>query len=171
MIKLKELLKPKPKFVGVIAAYVNEFEDKGLVAIKDEVPSNLKYSGEAYHICPFSKKDIQAVLDGKTIPYPPKKVLSWSVTTGGIIEVKQNLEADSPGKFNNALVLKQKITKDKCIVDVEAFIDKYEGAISDTQYADYESEEEVITINFLTKLDKTMLDGYFLDGKGTEYNK
>jgi hypothetical protein len=166
MIKLKDIL--KEDFKQVVATYVNNFQDKGLVSVKDQIPNNLKYAGIAYHICPFSKKDIQAVINGETISYPAKKILSWSKSIKGLTNTLHNLQTDSPGKFNNALIIKQKITKDKCIVDIPAFAAEYEGIISNTQYANYKEEEEVITVNFLTTISKDMVDGYVLNGKATK---
>lgn len=166
MIRLKDIL--KEDFTQVVATYVNNLQDKGLINIKDQIPDNLKYVGVAYHVCPFSKKDVQAVVEGKTISYPAKKILSWSKSMKGLSQAVYNLQADFPGKFNNALIIKQKITKDKCIVDVTAFATQYEDMISDTQYADYEKEEEVITVNFLTTISKKMVDGYILNGKASK---
>lgn len=163
MIKLKNLLKEDYK--QVIASYVNDFKDRGLSKIKNAVPADLKYEGPAFHLCTLPKKSVLAILEGKSIPYPPKKVLSWAKTIEGLSEAYYNLSQDFPSKYAHGVIIKGKITKDQCIVDVGAFADTYPDIVSDTQYADYALEEEVITMNLLTTINKGMLDGYILDGK------
>lgn len=163
MIKLKNLLKEDYK--QVVASYVNDFEDRGLSKIKNEVPADLKYEGPAFHLCPLPKKSVLAILEGKSVPYPPKKVLSWAKTMEGLTEAYYNLSQDFPSKYAHGVIIKRKITKDQSIVDVEAFADMHPDIISDTQYADYALEEEVVTTNFLTTITKQMLDGYILDGE------
>jgi len=51
---------------------------------------------------------------------------------------------------------------------VAAFAKMYPDVISNG-YSDLADEEEVITINFLTTINKKMLDGYFLNGTGTKF--
>lgn len=166
MIQLKHLL--NEDYIQVVANYVNDFEDTGLLKVKSKIPDDLKYQGPAYHLCTLPKKHVLAVLEGKSIPYPTKKVLSWAKTIEGLTEAYYNLSADFPSKYQHGVIIKGVIPKDKCIVDVGAFADTYPDIISDTQYADYALEEEVVTINFLTTISKNMLDGYVLDSEPTE---
>ena len=85
MIKLKDILNEDYK--QVIASYVNDFKDRGLPKIKNDVPADLKYQGSAFHLCPLPKKSVLAILEGKSVPYPPKKVLSWAKTTKGLARI------------------------------------------------------------------------------------
>ena len=163
MIKLKNLLTEDYK--QVVASYVNDFEDHGLLKIKNEVPADLKYQGLAYHLCPLSKKSILDILNGKTIPYPSKKILSWAKTMKGLTEAYYNLSQDFSAKYAHGVIIKGRIARDQSIVDVVSFATAHPDSISNTQYADYISEEEVITINFLTTINKKMLDGYILNGE------
>ena len=103
MREYHESAKGIPPFVKVITNYVNNYQDTGLLKIKNQVPSNLKSKGLGYHIIAVSPIQINAIIKNKKpIPYPNKKpIISIAKSQSGIAEVKYNMENDNVWKYNN----------------------------------------------------------------------
>lgn len=153
---------------SIIKKYVNHNEiDKGLLNFK--VDKSLKYSGKGFRLIPVSKKDLENLIQGETIQLKKYPVLSFSKSLKGLNNFLVNMQSDGVNKFKNAILIERNIQISDCIIDITKYGKKYPNDLSNSDYADFIKEEEVITKNFIqSKITKKEIRGYLLNDKFTK---